>query len=433
MDYKLDDVLVIGAGASGMTAAIVAARAGSGVRIVEKGKKPGRKLLLTGNGRCNLTNMDPDLPLAYHSVSNAEAAKTVTEQVFGSVGVLETLRFFEELGLMIQKRDGYVYPASGQSQSVLNVLTGELDRLRVRVNYNSEVTGLTYDKEMRAWLVKTPGWTYCAKKVIISCGSRAGMPRDPGERKDGLLTLLRKLGHTVTDPRPALTALHCTDPDIRMCEGARTRAAVTLSDGKSGRLIARDEGELQWTAMEISGIPAFNLSRFAYGISSSSPMNVSIDLLPGYEEERIRAGLFEMLERAGEPVPLPRLLGGFTHEKVASYLARKSGYEKEQDLPDKEEAARRLAGLIKHLKLKVDGTREISRAQICVGGVSPAEVNAQTLESKICPGLYLTGEELDIDGPCGGYNLQWAWSSGMTAGMAAGRGKLQGRAAVPDI
>ena len=162
-------------------------------------------------------------------------------------------------------------------------------------------------------------------------------------------------------------------------------------------------------------------------------MKVSIDLLPGYEEERIRAGLFEILERAGEPVPLPRLLGGFTHEKVASYLVRRSGYEKVQSLPSKKETAQCLAGLIKHLELTVDGVREISRSQICVGGVSPAEVNGQTLESKICPGLYLTGEELDIDGPCGGYNLQWAWSSGMTAGMAAGRGKLQGRAAVPDI
>ena len=418
MNNKLDDVLVIGAGASGMAAAITAARAGAKVRIVEKAKKPGRKLLLTGNGRCNLTNLDPDLPKAYHSVSGGEAAKTVTERVFGRFSVRKTLQFFEELGLMVQDRDGYVYPASGQSQSVLNVLTGELERLRVRVNYNSEVTGLTFDKETGAWLVKTPGWTYCAKKVIVSCGSRAGMPEDPGERKDGLLYMLRKLGHTVTDPRPALTALHCTDPDIRMCEGARTRAAVVLSDKKTGREIERDAGELQWTAAEISGIPAFNLSRFAYGISASSPMTVSVDLLPGYEEEQIRAGLEKQLEKAGGSVSLARILSGFTHEKAAAYLVRKAGYEKAAALPDRDEAAGRLAGLIKHLELTVDGTREIARSQICAGGVSPAEVDAETLESKICPGLYLAGEVLDIDGPCGGYNLQWAWSSGMTAGKA---------------
>ena len=428
MNDKQDDVLVIGAGASGMMAAIAAARAGAKVRIVEKEKRPGRKLLLTGNGRCNLTNLDPDLPFAYHSVSDAAAAKTVAQQVLGRFGVPETLRFFEELGLMIQDRDGCVYPASGQAQSVLNVLTAELERLKVRTNYNSEAAGLKFDKDMGAWLVKTPGWTYCSKAVIVSGGSRAGMPGTFDEKKGGVLTALRKLGHSVTDPQPALTALHCTDPDIRMCEGARTRALVVLSDGRTGQEAARDEGELQWTASEISGIPAFNVSRFAYGISKSCPMTVSVDLLPGYEEEKICARLADLLCRTDGSGSLTRLMSGFTHEKVAAYLVKRSGLADSLRRPDVKAggdaykaAAARLAALIKHLSLTVDAVREVSRAQICIGGISLAEVDACTLESVFCPGLYLTGEILDIDGPCGGYNLQWAWSSGMTAGMAAGQ------------
>ena len=461
-----DDVLVIGAGASGMMAAIFAAREGARVRILEKMKKPGRKLLLTGNGRCNLTHWDENLSARYHCVSRSLSGGLLEGPVFMEFGFRETLRFFEEIGLMTQNRDGYIYPRSGQAQSVLNVLMAELERLSVRLKYDTEVTGLEYDKVSGSWMALTKGWAYPARQVILSCGSRAGMSAEKqGEHTDPLL-LVKKLGHTVIEPWPALTAMHCPDPDLRFCEGARTRARVTLMGGellpniretgrrplpeprretggssnreadvryqcqeliyreetgdKSGREAERavrsEEGELQWTASELSGIPVFQLSRFAYGLSEHSPMAVSIDFLPDVEETLLQQQLEDLICRYQIDVrdkdSLVRLMTGFVHDRIAAFLVRKAAAEP---------SSADLAAFLKRLALPVDGVRDFSRAQICIGGVPLYEVKPDTLESTVCPGLFLSGEVLDIDGPCGGYNLQWAWSSGAAAGRAAGR------------
>ena len=467
-----DQVIVIGAGASGMMAAIAAARAGAGVRLLEQMKKPGRKLLLTGNGRCNLTNLDPDLPKAYHSVQSAAFADELAESVFSSFDVRQTLGFFETLGLLTQERDGYVYPRSSQAQSVLQVLLGELDRLHVRMKYDTAVTGLEYDRPQELWLVKTPTWIYPARAVVLSCGSKAGIGAAfPDYHLAGMA------GHTGVDPWPALTALHCADQDLKLCEGARTKAKVTLIDAgilpylqdlsaaagyekteikgmhspkdrgwgilpknragedlaaSAGLRIACDEGEIQWTASEISGIPVFQLSRFTYGLSAKSPMVVSVDFFPEHKEEWIRSYLRKQFEVNAKGSDLSHILNGLVHERIASYLIYKSelrqktglgnraGLMDEKDkITDPDRAAALFALLFKRLALIVDGTRDFEKAQIVIGGISLAEVDFQTLESLVCPGLFLAGEVLDMDGPCGGYNLQWAWSSGTVAGRSA--------------
>ena len=461
-----DDAVVVGAGASGMMAAIFAAREGARVRILEKMKKPGRKLLLTGNGRCNLTHLDENLSARYHSVSRYLSGELLEGPVFKEFGIRETLSFFEKTGLMTQNRDGYIYPRSGQAQSVLNVLLGELDRLSVRLKYDTEVTGLEYDKAAGLWMVQTKGWAYPARQVILSCGSRAGMSAEKQGENADLLPLVKNLGHSVIEPWPALTAMHCPDPDLRLCEGARTRARVTLMDGeflpyirktgrrplpapreetgenssreaavryqcqtlvfreetgcnsrcKAGQLIWEEEGELQWTASELSGIPVFQLSRFAYGLTEHSPMAVSIDFLPDVEETLLKLKLEDLICRyqidVRDKESLVRLMTGFVHDRIAAFLVRKAAAEPSSAV---------LAAFLKRLALPVDGVRDFSRAQICIGGVPLNEVKPDTLESLICPGLFLTGEILDIDGPCGGYNLQWAWSSGAAAGRTAGR------------
>ncbi len=421
---KVDDIIVIGAGASGMMAAIMAMRAGVKVRILEKMKKPGRKLLLTGNGRCNMTNLDPLLPAKYCSVQSGSVADIFAEQVFSSFGVRDTLEFFESLGLLTQERDGYVYPRSGQAQSVLNALVSELERLGASLKYDTEVTGLAFDKASGLWLVETGSFAYQAKAVILAGGSRAGIAEKDSQNKKDAFHLAKALGHTGAYPVPALTAMHLTDPDVRLCEGARTRARVKLIDGgiasEAGRVIGCEEGELQWTSSELSGIPVFQLSRFAYGCSPQHPMVLSVDFVPDRDERRIQSHLKELIDTYRKGSSLSRILGGYVHSRVAAFLVKKSGYPETgypQEETDRISAC--LASLLKRSALVADRVRDYSQAQICIGGISLTEVEPSTLESCFLPGLFLAGELLDIDGPCGGYNLQWAWSSGAVAGRAA--------------
>ena len=461
---KVDDIIVIGAGASGMMAAIMAMRAGVKVRILEKMKKPGRKLLLTGNGRCNMTNLDPLLPAKYCSVQSGSVADIFVEQVLSSFGVRDTLDFFESLGLLTQERDGYVYPGSGQAQSVLNALLSELERLGASLKYDTEVTGLAFDKASGLWLIETGSFAYQAKAVVLAGGSRAGIAEKDSQNKRDAFHLAKSLGHTGAYPLPALTAMHLTDPDVRLCEGARTRARVKLIDGgiipylisadrsdvaksskntKSGALtfgllpenraekdlasetglvVGSEEGELQWTSSELSGIPVFQLSRFAYGCSPQHPLVLSVDFVPGRDERRIQTHLKELIDTYREGSSLSRILGGYVHSRVAAFLVKKSGYpEAGYSMEETDRISAVLASLLKRSAVIADRVRDYSQAQICIGGISLTEVDPSTLESCFLPGLFLAGELLDIDGPCGGYNLQWAWSSGAVAGRAAAR------------
>ena len=462
-------IIVIGAGASGMMAAILAARSGLRVQILEKQKKPGRKLLLTGNGRCNLTHLDPGLPSRYHSQLPG-CTENIAGQVFSAFGVEATLNFFESLGLLTQERDGYVYPMSAQAQSVLDVLLAELDRLHVRIRYDCEVTALDYDAASGLWRVGTEGWSYPARAVVLAAGSMAGIAESAGGRVRDPFQLATALGHTGKPPWPALTAMHCPDPDLALCDGARTKACVTLLHGsllphpgqpgmagsllpqslavarpilpagpdgaapsilppgpdgtvpESGPVIVREEGEVQWTASELSGFPLFQLSRYASGCSPSRPLVLSFDFLPDLEEAWIQRKLQHLLETYRGTLSPSRLLGGFVHSRLAAFLVKKSGYKDVPPAPEDEAAlAQALAALLKRLVLTADGVRDHSRAQICTGGVSLSEVEPHPLSSRLYPGLFFSGEILDIDGPCGGYNLQWAWSSGAIAGEAAAK------------
>lgn len=435
------DVIVVGAGASGLMAAVMAARGGAKVRILESMKKPGRKLLITGNGRCNLTNTDPDLAGAYYSESKEEADR-FAESVLKTFGREDTLAFFEQIGLFAARRGPYVYPRSGQAVTVLNMLLEELARLYVQLKQDTRVQKIYRDPAKKKWLAAVEGWTYEADAVIVCAGSRAA----PVTGSDGSgYALARSLGHKVRRAMPALTALTCPDPDLKLCAGARTRAAVTLLKAYGGttgilpdlketersggcRILAQEEGELQWNASEISGIPVFQLSRFVHGLQGTALL--SIDFLPEYEETQVRRILTDQLLRAGSGASLTLVLNGFVQEKIAAFLVKKSGWpERLRDCADCGAVAGDLAALLKRLILPVDGTRGFDQAQVCAGGVCLDQIDPRTLESKLHRGLFFAGEVLDIDGPCGGYNLQWAWSSGAAAGMAAARAVSEDRSA----
>lgn len=408
-------VIVAGAGASGIMAAIAAARMGAAVTLLEAMDRPGKKLLLTGNGRCNLTNLDPSLPEKYFG-SGRKTAASLTARL----GASFTQDFFLGLGLLTHSRGDYVYPYSGQSQAVLSILLCELRRLGVRLKLNEKVTEL--ECSGGKWLVKTQTWTYCADSVILSCGSMAA----PSTGSDGNgYSLAKRLGHTVIAPAPALAPVVCEGGFLPRLFGVRCRAKVSLVEyaASGSRLLGMEEGELQWTKYGVSGIVVFQLSRFISTYQSPETLRLHLDLAPGREEQE----LSEMLKKRAEEIPEEKisvLLCGILNEKLARVVLEKSGVP--EKCRCKEVTKEKLSAIvwkIKDFSLNVKRTKSFDAAQVCAGGIDCDEIDHDTLESRLHPGLYFTGELLDVDGPCGGYNLQWAWTSGYAAGCAAVKGE----------
>ncbi len=399
-------VIVIGAGASGMMAAIASARSKARVTILEAQDHAGKKLLVTGSGRCNLTNLSENLPGKYHG-TGSELAKILTEQY----GAKETLSFFEDLGLLTIQKDGWVYPYTLQSTSVLDVLMREMRRLKVNMKFNQKILMVKDKGNSSGYEIKTPEWTYQCDAVILACGSMAAPSTGAGN--EGIL-LAQTLGHTIRDIRPALVPLSCDFPYLNRLSGVRCRADLTLSC--DGKVIARDSGELQWTRYGLSGIVIFQLSRY---VNEQGPYVITIDFLPDYEEKKLRELLFRLKSRLRDE-PVTVLLRGIVHEKMIRMILEVAKIDRKSclDLTDKD--IENLCHTLKNFSVPVRGLRSFDQAQVCSGGVDCREVN-ENLESVFHPGLYFSGEMLDVDGPCGGYNLQWAWTSGQISGSAAAK------------
>ncbi len=416
-DLDLYDVIVIGGGAAGMMAAVTAARTGSRVLLLEKTKRAGQKLLLTGSGRCNLTNLDPALPYAYRS-SDMESLNRITESVFGSFSTADTLAFFDGIGLKTHARGSLVYPHSDQASSVLHCLEKELRVQHVRQKNMTAVTALKqkpYTREgaeaSSIWEVSVDGWSYCGRTVILCTGSKAV----PETGCDGSgYALAAMTGHPVETVLPALCGLMIKEP-VRLAAGARTDAAVRLTaDGRT----YTSSGQVQWGKDHLSGICIMDLSVYASRAlqkGDTAPVKLQLDLAPDMTEEELTEFLNQQLLRSTSS-SLQELLEGLLPDKAAGLLAK--------TLPGGlplEQTAEYTAHLLKNLTFTVVGTRSFANAQVCTGGISLACIDPRTMESRIREGLFFAGEILDIDGPCGGYNLQWAWSSGHTAGAAAAR------------
>ena len=406
------EVFVIGCGASGMSAAIMAAQRGARVTVLESMKNPGKKLLLTGNGRCNLSNTDTD-PAARYRSDTADSPEQFARTVFSRFSVSDTLSFLSEAGICTTSRGEYLYPRSMQAQSVVDLLTARMRQLGVRVRYDTKVLGLRREStgSDAAWEIITQGWIYHADRVVLCAGSKAY----PSTGSDGSgYELSLSCGHSVMPVVPALTALMIEERYLRSASGDRTMAAVTLI---TKDISVTEQGELQWTDTGISGIVVFNLSRYAArAIAEGKTASVSIDLFPEMDEASLRDLLSRLPGNTAETVSsdsVRSLLPARLREALFSSFGSRKG--KSGFCMDTDTAVR----CFKDLQLKVSGVRPFEQAQVCAGGVSLSEIDPDTLESKICPGLYFAGEILDIEGPCGGYNLQWAFSSGALAGMSA--------------
>ncbi|MCM1538275.1 MAG: aminoacetone oxidase family FAD-binding enzyme [bacterium] len=414
-------IAVIGAGAAGMMAAVAAARAGAAVTIYEHRSEAGRKLLMTGNGKCNLTNLRMGTSYYY---CGSECGQRMVSSVLSEFDEEDTLSFFHGIGLLTYDRDGYVYPQSDQAVTVRDVLVRECLYQGVTFRYEIDVYPLMrQEKENGKFMIGETRFD-C---VILACGGKS--ERQTGSDGSGY-ELAKRFGHRVRTPLPALVPLYTDEADWQSMAGVRVKAGIRLF--VDGIEAGEAQGELQLTAQGISGIPVFELSRIAvHAIYEGRSVEAEICFLNGREREQVEALLRQMLARgrgknaaqtgAREKGEILQKMTGIVNSKVLSFLLERvcRGAERMQKaLPDEGELAAEMARQLCALRIRISGYGKLEHAQVTSGGILFEEVT-EHLESRLCKGLFFAGEMLDVDGICGGYNLQWAWSSGFAAGMRA--------------
>ncbi len=411
----MSKVTVIGGGASGIMAAIAAARHGAQVVILEHKDRIGKKILMTGNGKCNLSNLSFSIDKYY-----SDSPKFI-ETVFRQFNKEDTISFFKEIGLFIKDKNGYLYPMSEQASTVLDLLRIELKYRNVEIITACNVKKVISDSKAKqkkcGFIIDTEKGTYLSDSVILACGGKA----NPQSGSDGSgYELAGKFGHKVITPLPALVQLRCVGNHFKSIAGVRCEAKLLLHI--DGNLVKEEYGELQLTEYGISGIPVFQLSRIAAkALDIHKKVIVKIDLLPAMSKELIYAFLTKTNPFPDKTVEEAML--GLMNKKLLYMLWKQNGIMPECRLCElQEKQIESLTEAIKAWTVEVSATNSFLNAQVCCGGVDCNEMK-ETCESRKVPGLFLTGELLDVDGICGGYNLQWAWSTGYIAGKAAAESK----------
>ena len=394
-------VAVIGGGASGIMAALSAAENPENrVILIERQARIGKKLLATGNGRCNLTNTLAS-PESYFSGTRGFALRAL--EAFPPSAAIE---YFRSLGLVTSEQyGGRVYPLSDSAASVLDVLRFALDAAGVEVLAGEEVRSAA--KSRAGFSVFTASRAVECDALIIACGSKAGGKL--GGVSFGY-ELLKSFGHSCTKLYPALVPI-ATDTDYpRSLKGVRAPAKIELYSG--GRLLAASRGELQFTETGVSGPAAFDVSRQA----SVEGGELVISFLPDCGEQEIESLLLNR-QRLSPSLDAGSIFAGILHSRVGLAVVKSCGIRPSAEAGGLSTAEiRSLSRAANSFRLQVRGTAGFDAAQLCAGGMETAEFRPDTLESRLVRGLFACGEVLDVDGPCGGYNLQWAWSSGRLAG-----------------
>jgi predicted Rossmann fold flavoprotein len=407
----LADVAVIGGGPSGMMAAVASSKAGRKTVLLERMDRVGRKLLATGNGRCNLANQN--LALDRFHGGSPDFARRVLSQF----GLEETLAFFGSLGLDVKRDEaGRIFPATDQASAVLDLLRYEMRRLNVAECCGIEIAEIIpADSGFR--LRAGYGSLVECRALVLAAGGKAA----PGLGSNGSgFALAQSLGHAVSEPRPSLVQIRLGDGRVKRLRGVRLNAAVSLLE--DGNVAATESGEVLFTDDGLSGIPALDLSRHVEPIIRKGKTPVlQIDLFPRLDEEGLALELEKRFRMLGYKNNGDACVG-LLHKRMIPPLLETAGLD--GDVPSGtlgQAGIRRLARCLKKWTFAVAGIRSWNEAQVTAGGVETGGIDQDTLESKTVPGLFFAGEILDVDGDCGGYNLQWAWSSGHVAGMNAAR------------
>lgn len=400
------DVIIIGAGASGLMAAAAAASKGARVALLEHKDDIGKKILATGNGRCNFTNTDM-------SVNKFHGSKALIKNGLSQFNYSDTIRFFKGLGIPAYDNAGYIYPNSRQAASVVAAFRMELMRLHVDVKTGINITDIKPADDRTGYCIQTDKGSFKSKRLIIACGLTAS----PKLGSDGsLFRQIEALGHHIQKPLPALCGFSCDGLNFKKITGVRCDA--TVASVIDGQMTEQNTGELQLADYGISGIPVFQISSLmSRALNKGQKVEVIIDFLPAFSDDDLNGYIKDRSITTTDNRSLNEMLNGLLNNKLLLELIHKSGVS-----PDKkgrlltDDDCKSLTRSIKHTAVSVKKPRGLEFAQVCAGGIYTKEIDVRTLESKIHPGLYFCGELLDVDGICGGYNLQWAWTSGYIAG-----------------
>lgn len=402
-------IAVIGGGAAGLVAAIAAARNGAEVSVYEKMNKVGKKILATGNGRCNYTNMYMSMD-RYHS-KNINMA----ESVMNFFDRDKTISFFENLGIYPYiDQSGKVYPNSLQASSVLDVLRYETLRLNVQEITDFEVRELRKSKDKFSIIGMENAFT--ADKVILCSGGKAS----PQLGSDGSgYEIAKSFGHKIIEPFPALVQLKLAGKYFKRITGIRFDGIVrSFTESKT---IREEEGELLFTDYGISGPPVLQISRKVIeAINRNERVFIAVDMFPNLTKAMLYDILKDRFFHIGYKSMEDALIG-FINKKLISVVLSEAGFEniqKECGKLSKKEIFK-IIDILKEWKFEVTGHNTWQQAQTTAGGIALTDINPNTMESTKVKGLYFAGEVLDVDGDCGGFNLQWAWSSGYTAGHSS--------------
>ena len=401
----MSNIVIIGGGPSGMAAAIKASEnKNNKVTIIERQGRVGRKLLSTGNGRCNLTNTGAGLS-NYHGDDVSFAAYAL--KVYSPY---EILRFFGDLGLIVtEEYGGRVYPMSNHAGSVLDVLRLKLDTQGVEIITGAVVSSVTKSKDK--FNVKWDGGSITADKVIVACGGCAGSKL--GGVMDGY-NILKGSGHSRTSLYPALTQIRTEADFPKAMKGIKIDGRLKIL--RNNRVLAENSGDILFTETGISGTAAFEVSRTVS--TGGEGLFVSIDFFENMTKEELFA-FIQNRKKSAPLLPANQLFTGSVHNRAGQMICKYVGISggREASSVKKAEIAA-LCDAAKDFRIKITGVSGFESAQVTAGGIKTSEFDPKTMESKLVPGLFACGEVLDIDGDCGGYNLQWAWASGLIAGGA---------------
>ena len=403
----MEKVIIIGGGASGLIAAIYASKKGNEVTILERNNSCGKKLLITGNGRCNYWNEDQHID-HYHSNNFDLLSKIITDS-----NKEEILSFFDKIGIVPKIKNGYYYPFSNKAVSVQYALLLQAKLCGIEIINNCLVKEIVKKKDK--FFIKTNINEITADKVVLATGSKA----NPKTGSDGIgYELAKSLGHSITNIFPSLVQLRGEERYFKKWNGIRTEVEITLYE--DGNKIKKEFGEIQLTNYGISGICVFNLSRYVeQSLSQHKEVYVTINFIPWIKSKN---ELFDYLNKRNEKVKnrtIGQLLEGILDYKLVYVLLSQANINADKKFDDLTKLEKnKLIENIYSFNLKIIGTNSFEQAQVCSGGISLMEINVKTMESLRTKGLYLVGELLDVDGDCGGYNLSFAWISGMLAGRA---------------
>lgn len=395
-------ILIAGGGASGLSAAIAAAECGAQVTILERLPRVGKKILATGNGRCNLGHAGKELA---HYHGTLPQAKQILQQ-------FDTVRFFRKLGVLTRTdSEGRQYPCSGAAASVLDALRLACERLGVSICCDTKLTALS--QQGGRWIAECENARYSADAVILAAGGSAS----PVNGTDGnLLPMLERMGHRIITPLPALCPIPTNPNLVRSLKGMRVQAMASAI--VEGKIRKQERGEVQFTETALSGICIFNLSRLAavYG----DRMTVSLNLLPDRTAQEATQLLSELIALYAD-AEADYLLIGLLPKRVGAVCIKQALGKAQGSIGALFASSKAREQLLRQLtdwRFPVAAMASFAQAQVTAGGISGQSVD-RNLESRCAKGLYFCGELLDLDGDCGGYNLDWAWASGSYVGKAA--------------